>query len=340
MIGLRVVVPSLVVLVLFLYFITFYSELLLFPNSMNTPASWINETALTKWLLRPTKLNVFNDTRFSDTVSKFEPPVLTASLGDSKNSGISGNISKTDLLDDKKSVNTTAVTKIFYFAVTHSSTIEKRLDASLKTWCARILAHTGRKVVWYSNAPDPRVDHVISVDGVDSYANITWRMIAIWEHVSMFYPGYMWYSRFWDDNYVIPETFEPLILNVIDIPVEIGRYALASTGRLVSIGTEHIITKEMHPYMDGGAGSLLSSSGLKQMISGMGTCRKWLLGSARNQFTCSYACEDVLFGYCAFNFFGIKFQRALGMYHGSPPAHPVSQFFCIAGALKIYKDVV
>ena len=56
---------------------------------------------------------------------------------------------------------------VFYFVVTHSANIHSKLKASLRTWCRRVYLHTGRKVIWYSNAPDPRVDHVISYNEKD-----------------------------------------------------------------------------------------------------------------------------------------------------------------------------
>jgi len=218
--------------------------------------------------------------------------------------------------------------KVFYFAVTHASTIDKRIDASLQTWCARVLAYTGRKVIWYSNAPDPRVDHVISIDGTDSYANITWRMIATWKHVEQNYPGFSWYSRFWDDNYVIPETFEGISMPDENMPLEIGRLAVVGSGKLVSIGTELSTSLVAPLYIDGGAGSLLSKSALKLMIGGMDQCESWLLESAQQEFSCAHGCEDLLFGICSARFFGIKHQRALGMFHTSPPNLPV---FCCFG---------
>ena len=118
---------------------------------------------------------------------------------------------------------------VFYFAVTHSANIHSKLDASLRTWCRRVYLHTGRNVIWYSNAPDPRIDHVISYNEKDESDTITYRMALIWKHVSENYPDFKWYARFWDDNYVIPSTFEALIPSSFNVssPLEIGRLALA-----------------------------------------------------------------------------------------------------------------
>jgi hypothetical protein len=219
------------------------------------------------------------------------------------------------------SVNFSKSNHVFYFGVTHHSTIDKRLDGSLRTWCARVLAYTGRKVTWYSTRPDPRVDHVISLDSEDSYGNITWRMMAIWKHVAAHHSGYIWYARFWDDNIVFPETFE-LLLNGEDPdePIEIGRLAYYPSGILVKPGSEARAASESKLYISGGAGSLMSRAAFHLFTTNLDKCKAWLQDVA-TEYSCAFACEDVLLGACESRLLGIRFKRGLGMYHTTLP-HP------------------
>jgi hypothetical protein len=214
--------------------------------------------------------------------------------------------------------------EVFYFAVTHHSTINSRLDACLRTWCSRVLAFTGNKVIWYSNRPDPRIDHVISVDYDDPYSNITWRMMAIWKHVAKNYPDYLWYARFWDDNIVFPETFELLLTGQnSDEPIEIGRLAMFPSGQLVKSGEEAAAASLSKLYIDGGAGSLMSRAAFHLLTTNMDQCESWLQ-EVVSEYSCAFACEDVLFGACESSLLGIRFKRGLGMYHTTPPALHVS----------------
>ena len=221
---------------------------------------------------------------------------------------------------------------VFYFAVTHSANIHSKLEASLRTWCRRVYLHTGRKVIWYSNAPDPRVDHVISYNEKDETDTITYRMALIWRHVSENYPDFKWYARFWDDNYVIPSTLEALIPSSFDTdePLEIGRLALANEGgRLAPVNSEAlVINQAMLPYIDGGAGSLLSHGGMRRMVDGLDECFAWFRDTMSRQIPSWQRVEDLTFGTCAFNLFGTKFQRALGMYHGTHNVQNAAQHLC------------
>ena len=219
---------------------------------------------------------------------------------------------------------------VFYFAVTHSANIDSKLDASLRTWCRRVYLHTGRKVIWYSNAPDPRTDHVISYNEKDNTETITHRIALIWKHVRAHYPDFRWYARFWDDNYGIPSTFEARIPASFDVssPLEIGRLALANGGQLVPVNTEYLINEAMLPYVDGGAGSLLSHEGMRRMVDGLEECFAWFRHTMSRQIPTWQQMEDLTFGTCAFNLFGTKFQRALVMHHSTDHLHNVTQHLC------------
>ena len=92
--------------------------------------------------------------------------------------------------------------------------------------------------------------HVISYNEKDESDTITYRMALIWKHVSENYPDFKWYARFWDDNYVIPSTFEALIN--VSSPLKIRRLALANEGgRLVPVNSEALMNEAMHPSIDG-----------------------------------------------------------------------------------------
>ena len=172
---------------------------------------------------------------------------------------------------------------------------------------------------------------MISYNENDEYDTLTHRMALIWKHASEKYPDFKWYARFWDDNYVVPSTFEALIPSSFDVssPLEIGRLALANEGgRLVPVDTEHLITEAMHPYIDGGAGSLLSHEGMTRLVDGLEECFAWFKKSMHRQIPLWQRVEDVTFGTCAFNLFGTKFRRALGLYHQTHNIHNAAQHLC------------
>jgi len=223
--------------------------------------------------------------------------------------------------------------QIFYFGVTHDSTAGSRLDACLSTWCARIQAHTGQKVIWYSNKADARVDHVVSTDDRDLYKDITWRMLAIWRHVYETYPDFEWYVRLWDDTIVFPETFEQLIDG--EAPnqlVEIGRLAFEKTGELIAPGRDSEITREDRVFLDGGAGSLISQAALRVFVENLDRCEVWMREELSQEIQCSFACEDVLLSACKHRLLNITFKRGLGLYHTTPPALPL-------GEHQLHRDV-
>lgn len=223
--------------------------------------------------------------------------------------------------------------KILYFAITHHSTINARLDACLRTWCARVLAHTGRKVIWYSNRNDSRVDHVVSVDNEDLYKDITWRMLAVWRHVYQTYPDYLWYARFWDDNIVFPETLELLIEGRDpDELLEIGRLANIITGGLIPPGVDDTITQADRVYLDGGGGSLMSRAAVRLFVSNMTECENWMREQLVHEVLCAYSCEDVVLSACKHRLFDIKFKRGLGLYHTAPPALGLADY-------QLHRDV-
>ena len=122
--------------------------------------------------------------------------------------------------------------------------------------------------------------------------SVGYRMALIWKHVSENYPDFKWYARFWDDNYVIPSTFEALIPSsfTVSSPLEIGRLALANEGGLlVPVTSEALINEAMHPYIDGGAGFLLSHGGIKCLTDGPNVCFTWFSTTMWRQSRCGNA---------------------------------------------------
>ncbi len=181
---------------------------------------------------------------------------------------------------------------IFYFGITHSSTIRIRLESALKTWANSL------KVVWYSDKPDQYVNFSVSAPEGNTYDVITWRVLLVWEHVYTHFPGYDWYVRVWEDNYIIRETFEALVDDHNpDDPVEIGRL-----GR-----------HDGHVFIGGGASSLLSRAGMRIWSKGIDDCRKWLKSDPNR----TMAYEDVWISMCRSKM-GIRFVMAPGLYSHAP----------------------
>ena len=251
---------------------------------------------------------------------------------------ISLNLTAPDRVSELKLVLNETVPKnhsvsvaVSYFALTHSSNINSRLDACLSTWSSRVQKHTGRRVVWYSNAPDPRIDHVISYRPMDDLDTLTRRMALVWKHVSENYPGFEWYARFWDDSYVIPATFEELIPASFDVnlPLEIGRLSLSQeNGRFVPVGQENLINASQHPYIGGDSGPLLSRGGMERLVNGMDECFAWCRAHMWKKIPNWERVEDLTFGVCGYNLFGTRFKRGLGMYHGTHNVRSAGELLC------------
>ena len=97
---------------------------------------------------------------------------------------------------------------------------------------------------------------------------------------------------------------------------------------MVPVNFEALINEAMHPYIDGGAGSLLSHGGMKRPTEGLSVCFTWFSTTMWRQIPLLQRVEDVTFGVCAFNWFGTRFQRALGMYHGTHSVQNAVQHLC------------
>ena len=112
-------------------------------------------------------------------------------------------------------------------------------------------------------------------------------------------------------------------------PLEIGRLELANEGGLlVTVNSEALINKAMLPYIDGGASSLLSHSGMRRMVDGLEECFAWFRDTMSRQIPIWQRVEDLTFGMCAFNLFGTRFQRALSMYHCTHNVQNAAQQLC------------
>ena len=94
------------------------------------------------------------------------------------------------------------------------------------------------------------------------------------------------------------------------------------------VDTEHLINEAMHPYIDGGAGSLLSHEGMIRLVDGLEECFAWFKNTMSRQIPIWQRVEDVTFGLCSFKLFGTKFRRALGMYHFTDDIHNGGQHLC------------
>ena len=162
---------------------------------------------------------------------------------------------------------------------------------------------------------------MISYNAINESDTLTHGMALIWKHVNETYPNFRWYADC--GNYVIPSTFEALVPYSFDV------LALANDGgRLVPIESEHLINEAMHQYIDGGAGSLLSYGGMTRLVDGLDVCFAWFKTTMWRQIPLWQRVEDLTFGTCAFNLFGTRFRRALGLYHQTHNVHNTAQHLC------------
>jgi len=193
--------------------------------------------------------------------------------------------------------------RILYVAITHAKNHALARVAD-RTWGRRARA-AGAPVVWYSTAPDavlrPRV--VLAADGADSsYENLTLRMLRVWEDVMTEFPGFDWYVRVWDDNYVVHENVAAMA-------------ALFNASEPVEIGRVHINAVEpLGPFVDGGGGSLLSGEAAARFNA---TRCEAFARSFPGADGCRFSCEDAWISKCRERE-GVRAISRRGFMHGSP----------------------
>lgn len=198
-------------------------------------------------------------------------------------------------------------TKLFVFGVTYEPNHERARVAD-RTW-VKILKPEG--ITWYSNQTDPflKTKVIIPKEGM-GYANVFWRMRLIWEDVIRNNPGYDWYMRVWDDNYVRWDRLCPLLkVYNSNAKLELGH-----------IYTGHA-REEFLPDMDhligGGATSLSTKSSNEDLLSFMDKCVSWIQDlpprTNRNN-TCRWNCEDYYLSYCRLRL-GTRLIDVPGFFH-------------------------
>ena len=156
--------------------------------------------------------------------------------------------------------------RLFFFGITHESVAELAHKAHV-TWGRH--CNAGHGLVWYSNGEDPVLNAtVISLGAGDAYANITHRVLAVWQHVWRHYPDYDWYVRLWPDNYAFPDRFTALAAQLDPaVPLFVGRLGWtpppllalaralgasppASRGRRGRAGASGLVTAALHAWFD------------------------------------------------------------------------------------------
>lgn len=201
-------------------------------------------------------------------------------------------------------------TKLYVFGVTYEPNHERARVAE-KTW-VKILKPEG--ITWYSNQTDPllKTKVIIPKEGM-AYANVFWRMRLIWEDVLRNNPGYDWYMRVWDDNYVRWDRLCPLLkVYNANAKLELGH-----------IYTGHV-RDEFMPDMDhmigGGATSLSTKSSNEDLLSYMDKCVAWVQELPAFTFknnTCRWRCEDYYLSYCRLRL-GTRLVDVPGFFSHSP----------------------
>eukprot|EP00744_Colponema_vietnamica_P008921 GILI01012709.1.p1 GENE.GILI01012709.1~~GILI01012709.1.p1 ORF type:complete len:303 (-),score=-14.70 GILI01012709.1:462-1370(-) len=188
---------------------------------------------------------------------------------------------------------------VFYFGVTVPQYHDK-VPACQETWSPRLRPGG---IVWYSTAPDPRFNpHIVLVPQGDGYSIVFFRMLAIWKHVWENYPGYDWYSRVWDDVYIIKENVEELIKH------------RNGTAELVELG--RVATAAGHTFVGGGATSLVSAAAVKALVDHIDECYPYIQTFPELGF-CHWHCDDVFISMCRARY-GVKFEHIPG-YHAQGP---------------------
>ena len=190
--------------------------------------------------------------------------------------------------------------RIFYFGVTALPNHDRALEAE------RVWGHTLTPggMVWYSTGHDsrfPKLHVLVPPSGGVSYNDLNPRMLLIWKHMYERNPGYDWYVRTWDDNFIFKARVEEVAKEYDHTKkIEIGRTGFHG-------GRE---------FMGGGGSSLASGVLVKEFVEKIDKCS--------NEAT---AIEDVLISWCrvdqcqatfiidaAFNTFSPRPYGELNMY--------------------------
>jgi hypothetical protein len=104
---------------------------------------------------------------------------------------------------------------------------------------------------WFSDKPDSRLGNVVVLlpenNNTDYYA-LTARINLIWKYVweKLDHTNYDWFSRTWDDNYIIPEEMMRIAFqyNSSDL-VEVGRIAEYNGDRYVGGGASSLVSRAL-----------------------------------------------------------------------------------------------
>jgi UDP-glucose 4-epimerase len=156
--------------------------------------------------------------------------------------------------------------RFFYFGITHGNNHEKALAAH-QTWGQR--ASGG--VIWYttSGAQNMFPFIVISHPENNGYKRIFFRVLEIYRHVWQYYPGYDWYIRVWDDNFVVTENVEKFLMTKrSDENVEFGYF-------------RQVPGPQPFPLVWGGPGNFMSQSSLSTIAENVTDCIEFARGLER-----------------------------------------------------------
>ncbi len=200
--------------------------------------------------------------------------------------------------------------RIFVFGVTYEPN-HARARVAQRTW-ARDFAPDG--IPWYSNASDAELrTRVLAPSSGMGYFDITWRMLEIWTDVLLRHPGYDWYMRVWDDNYVHFDRVCALL----------EAYNPAARLELGHVYTGHV-QRDFAPHMDhmigGGATSLSSRASNEALLRHITDCAAWIQDlppRTPSGATCRWNCEDYYQSYCRLRL-GTRLVEVPGFFSHSP----------------------
>jgi UDP-glucose 4-epimerase len=153
--------------------------------------------------------------------------------------------------------------RFFYFGITHGNNHEKALAAH-HTWGQR--ASGG--VIWYTTSAAHNLFPFVVVSHPENngYKRVFFRVLEIYRHVWQHYPGYDWYIRVWDDNFIVTEHVEKFLMTKrSDENVEYGYF-------------RQVPGPQPFPLVWGGPGNLMSQTALSTIAENVTECIEFARG--------------------------------------------------------------
>lgn len=200
--------------------------------------------------------------------------------------------------------------RLFVFGVTYEPNHD-RAKVAQQTWAQDFLPSG---IPWYTNSSDDLLHtRVLNHANGMGYFDITWRMLEIWADVLNSNPGYDWYMRVWDDNFIHFNRVCALL----------EEYNAGASIELGHVYTAHV-KRDFLPHMEhmigGGATSITSRAANEALLRHLGDCASWIRDLpplTPSGATCRWNCEDFYLSYCRLRL-GTRLIEVPGFFSHSP----------------------